>query len=297
MNTILIVWIAAILSLTPTTTADVFDATKAFRLEMKASKVPSPALLATSNIPRGGGALLDPELAAKLFIGTYGLNALACGFAADQACGAYGLKSNAANQWIMQKVASVGMNTSLLLYLQKFNGMAFGEALGWSVWPFVLMCVYTSLIAKSDGAVNVPGEKHIPSGVLNVLVFLASTTKASWASGVNKVYGFWSLLWAPLMLFFSEFSSKLWSITLKDDSSDFVYRNIGFFLLGHGLAVILQTGEGVDLMKTIGWVSASNAAGLVYLLVTGKVQKSGVKMGPTLLWTAFLAYLAASLLS
>ena len=60
--------VAAILSLASTTTADVFGATKEFRLETKASKVSSPALLAASKIPRGGGALLDPELAAKLFI-------------------------------------------------------------------------------------------------------------------------------------------------------------------------------------------------------------------------------------
>ena len=291
------VWVATI-SLLASLTATVEAADLLFVKKSKATKLQSKsAILVTNNIPRGGGgaALIDPELAAKLFVGVYGLNAAGCTLAPAAASEQYGLKSEPANHWLMRFSGAIGLNVSVLLYLQKFQGMAFEKAIGWSVWPFVLNCAYGAL-DKSDSAVDIPATNHIPSGALNLLVFYASITNASWAPTLNQVYGLWSLVWVIPILVFPESAAKVWSISLKNDSNSYIYSMTGSFLLSHGLAICMQTRGSGGLMKAIGGTAAGTAVSLAYLAVMGKFQKGGIKVAPAYTWMVFVALIAASLL-
>ncbi|CAB9531792.1 expressed unknown protein (Partial), partial [Seminavis robusta] len=146
--------------------------------------------VAVTSIPRGGGCIdidlitVEPDLAAKIFIGAYGANAALCFVASEFALKTvYGGKDAQPDSlWGGTTLGAVGCNTALLLYLQHFKGMGFEKAIGWSVLPYLTMEFYRIFInPDSDKVVGMKKETHYAAAVLNIAVLVASLMEASWA--------------------------------------------------------------------------------------------------------------------
>lgn len=76
-----------------------------------------------AKIPRGGaGVPFDPDVASKLFVGAYGVNAVACAIAPKSTAKGYGIEApNDTDAHLMTSIGAVGMNTALLLFLTKIK--------------------------------------------------------------------------------------------------------------------------------------------------------------------------------
>ena len=76
-----------------------------------------------AKIPRGGaGVPFDPDVASKLFVGAFGVNAVACAIAPKSTAKGYGIEApNDTDAHLMTSIGAVGMNTALLLFLTKIK--------------------------------------------------------------------------------------------------------------------------------------------------------------------------------
>lgn len=248
---------------------------------------------AVLSIPRGGGvSLIEPELAAKIFIGAYGINAAACAVLPKQTMkGAYGVDMGDAEAWIGTTIGFVGLNTAVLLYLQQMQGMAFGKALGFSVIPYLTMNVYR-LLTDANQVVGMPKSELTVDTLMNVAVLVANLSEQSWASKLNVVYGLFSLFFGAWFYLLPEAAAAAKKITTADTpQSKFLHKAFGYFLLGHAAAVCTIGG----VLKSIGYTALAVAAPILGLVADGSFTEAGVPIPPALAWVALLLAIGASL--
>lgn len=240
--------------------------------------------------------LMNTDMAQKLFVGAYGFNAAVCGLTPSVGCTLYGLPREEANERTVQGAGAVGMTQSLMLYLQVFRGMSFEKAIGWSVWPYLLITGYQAVVCNpEDVAMDYSSKKHAPVWVLNLLLFYASQTQANWSGSLNAFYGYWSIVNALPLLIFTEETAKLWDISIKSETVKFLVRTLGYFLLAHGVSIVVQT-KGT-LASAIGWSAVASTVSMLGLLLAGQFKVAGVPQGPACGWAALLAVIAQSLLA
>ena len=274
------------------------------------------SVLQVTKIPRGGAVgPLDADFAAKLFIGAYGLNAAGCTLAGKASMKTYGLKEDESNKQMMKNVGAAGMSHSLLMYLQTFKDMSFDKALAWSTLPFTLTVLYDAATGEQK-KISFPEKKNIPSVLLNVAVFYAAMTEATWSKGLFTFYGMWSLFHGLMMHFSPVPAAKFWDIAytplesgggsgpkkaavdpIKQKQFNFLVQNMGFFLLAHAVSVLLQVNGTCTLNQTTGWTALTAAGGVLRHLVNGTFENVGVEnvFAPAA-WGGMLLVIALSLL-
>lgn len=258
------------------------------------NKKQQPSSLVPS-IPRGGaGSPIPVDTAQKMFIIAYGLNAVVCNVFPELAAKAYGVKFNRATKWCMESVGGAGMNLSLLLYLHVMKGMPFSKALAWSVWPYIFLGINHGWISKTHEIGGIPQSNIYPVIIINLLVFIANMADWSWAGKVNTFYGVFSLLSAPMLLF-PEVVAKMWGFTIPDKTFEFIWRTSGYFLLAHGLGVLLGA-AGQPTSSIVGWPALATGLSLLYLWVGGMAQAGSIPTARFVPWLLVLFSAAYSLL-
>lgn len=242
-----------------------------------------------ANIPRGGGGPLDPDVASKLFVGAFGANAAMCAVTPKAAMKLYGNEdANDSDAWLVSSSGAIGATTSLLLYLTKMKGMAFDEAIGYSTLPYVITKL-GHLVLGYDKHVDMPAKSHVVDTLNNLLV-LGFSLAGKPASILNHLYGVFSLLNAALFYGNPDGASKAFEFSLAGSPvlGPFLTKTIGYFLLGHGVAVCSK--------GNVGLTSLATALPLLALIVGGDFDTAQMPAAPALVWVAVLGAIASSLL-
>lgn len=250
-------------------------------------KSPAAKLNLVQSIPRGGGGLLDADLAGKIFVHAFGANAALCGLFPQFAISkVYGVKqASATDCFLIRTAGAVGSNVAVLLYLQE-RGMSFQKAVGWSTLPY-LAREFQSLLTNVNQAVGVPKSAHLPPTIMNMLVLYSSLTDKSWASSLTKFYGYFSILNAVVFYLAPQQGLAGHMVSIQNDLGKFLGRTIGYFLLGHGLAVLQQS---------TGWVALGTGIPLLGMALDGSFEAAGVPVAPAAVWIALLLVIGTSII-
>jgi hypothetical protein len=193
-----------------------------------------------------------------------------------------------------QLANAVVCGTGVFLFLQYFQKMSFEKAIGWSTLPYVYQAIF-KLVTNKHQALGVPKEVYPPL-ILNLLIFFAAMTEASFATNLNKFYGIFSLVNAVPMIFAPDMAAKAWKLTIKTPFERLSIETLGASLFYHGLAVCLQAFGKTDLMDTLGWVALSASTIMAGQVLAKRPEKGGILSGPILVWVVALGVIGYSYL-
>ena len=221
--------------------------------------------IAILDIPRGGGVLLDPDLAAKLFIYTYGANAAFWGLFFKLGMKAFGLAEDLTNEFTIRTIGSIGMSTSVLLYLQKMKGMDFLPAVGWASVPGLLTSIY-HVVSGMDKTLGYLPVYPLPECILDAATWYACTNGLDVATLFVKMVGIFGLLNGLVVYFMPKEAAAALKISLRSGDANLLpIANLGYFMVNIAITYLLPSFLDITLNQTMSWVALVTAIAILRL--------------------------------